>query len=408
MNDRNRCGSRAVRVVRNAAPSLIAGYRAEQASVCLLNTKQRCQACSVLGGSSARATPSTTTRLLPCSTQRVSNTARRPTTRVAWTVACSTAPTSAVPRKASRCVRYSEPGCARSQRQRRAYLRVYVGPPHQTRADDGGKQAGCKQARHDTRLQARSLCGSLCPVARSRGPHERMSAHVAQPVASQRTHRLGVHWVGVSSERCERSDVCRGERAALLEHGASHQVARCVAALRRARAAAAAGRRAQRASAAHPPLSAGRSARGGWLRRCACDLLCAGLAAQQEGCSSASCVVSAARTGGALRCLACWRSERRQVGPSRAADNQRPSRTHACCLQNLAEGARGAPALASPAHGVRKRAAHRAALSRRARAGATRTATRPRAGRACCSGGPVRGQAARVRRQEAVRSSLEH
>ena len=115
MNDRNRCGSRAVRVGPKRCTKPYRGLSSGASErVSALNAKQRCQACSVLGGSSARATPSTTTRLLPCRTQRVSNTARRPTTRVAWTVVCSSAPTSAVPRKARRCVRYSEPGCARS------------------------------------------------------------------------------------------------------------------------------------------------------------------------------------------------------------------------------------------------------------------------------------------------------
>ena len=79
--------------------------------LCNLQRQLGVRAAASLGGKSASATPSTTTRVLPCSTQRVSNTALRPTTRVAVTVACSCAPTSAVPRNARLCVRYSAPGC---------------------------------------------------------------------------------------------------------------------------------------------------------------------------------------------------------------------------------------------------------------------------------------------------------
>ena len=99
---------------------------------------------------------------------------------------------------------------------------------HQTRADDGWKHAGDEQARHNASLQARSLGSSLCTAV------TRVSAHKAQLEAAHVAHLLRVHGVGVSSEHRKSSDVCGSESAALLEHGASHQVMWCESAVHRA------------------------------------------------------------------------------------------------------------------------------------------------------------------------------
>ena len=236
----------------------------------LIAARHQLTAVSAGAGSSASAAPSTTTRSLPSSTQRVSNTARRPVTRVTRTVACSRAPTGAVPRNARLCVRYSAPGWrdgkhnARHARQlsapRVALHRQGHGSTLAPRTRREPMMAGNKLAistpggKHACRPAA---CAAACSRAAMR---TRRQCAAAWCTAARRRppHQLRVYGVGVARQRREGAHIVCRERASLLVHGANLQQRERRTAVARRRAARACSARAvnkQRARApkAHAP-----------------------------------------------------------------------------------------------------------------------------------------------------------